>query len=954
MYAYRGKKNGTTGRKLLLCMVFLLIFSFSAAYAEKLEDSSQLRMRDLFSSQKESVSWGDTQSQPLLQEYLERLSGAFPYEGKPVSGVVDASDPMNVRVAFEVEQAALYTVSWTYRSEEVKTDTYASVMLDGEVPYREAATACFRWKWREKAAPELDAAGDEIRPQQMRLSTENTDFFFDSNGFVAGKLPFYLEPGSHELCISFVSHALDVTVCELSSYEVPVSYETYLQTALEQGFRQTEGAELKLEAEGTLLFANSATIRRSASDDPLTTPYEMGYKRLNTIDGGSFSKGGQMVEWSFEVPSDGLYTISFRCAAGADQLPACRMLLLDGNVPFSEMSCYRIPYQEELQIYTLPYLYALTAGRHTMSLIVNSAEFYPVILELGAVNDELSQLMLELVMLVGANPDPNYDYDVEKGIPDIEERLTALSERLSVQCDQLRELCGGASMAENSLRQNAELLLVIRRNMDRIQNSLTDLNSIQTNLALWEENLQNMPLQLDCFYFGRDAENWDKRSTSIWQKSAVMLNNFLVSFTKDYDQVGARTAGGERVVLDVWAGMSIEEADILKTLCDSEFTSRTGIAINLNIMPAGQLNAGAVNALLLSIVSGTEPDVALGVSTGSPVELAIRGAVVDLSQMPGYEELTREYSSNVLVANSFMGGVYAIPERLDFSVLFYRKDILSALKIALPETWEEVCQNVLPSLYQNGLEMYIPQNYESYCTFLYQYGGQFYSQDGLKVALDTPEAYQAFKTMVEMYTKYAVPYTANFYNKFRTGEIPVGISGFSDYMSLTVGAGNLSGKWGIAVIPGVRRSDGTVSHAISSTVSTSSVLMSSSERQAEGWEFLKWWLSADTQAEYAQEVETRIGMGSRVNTANNEAFRRMNWPADDLQILLAAREQTFENPGVLGGYYAKRHITNAWNSMITDENAVLRDEFENAIEMIQTELDKKQEEYQGLLSQSSR
>ena len=40
--------------------------------------------------------------------------------------------------------------------------------------------------------------------------------------------------------------------------------------------------------------------------------------------------------------------------------------------------------------------------------------------------------------------------------------------------------------------------------------------------------------------------------------------------------------------------------------------------------------------------------------------------------------------------------------------------------------------------------------------------------------------------------------------------------------------------------------------------------------------------------------------------------------------------------------------------MITDENAVLRDEFENAIEMIQTELDKKQEEYQGLLSQSSR
>ena len=936
-------------KRFFLCAIAVIFLNALSACGEEVNDGSQLRMRDLFSSQKESVSWDNSSSQTLLTDYLASYEAAAPYQGDIIVGTIDSSDAQNIRITFNVEQAALYTICWTYRSDNIKTDTYASFLLDGEIPYSEASTICFRWKWHEKARPEMDAAGDEIRPQQIRISTENTDYFYDANGYTSCELPFYLEQGDHEICISFVSHTIEITECYLSAYTQTISYEAYLQDALDRGLQQKNNIEVKTEAEDTILYTNSASIRRTASDDPLTTPYEMGYKRLNTIDGSSFNKGGQMVEWNFEVLEDGLYTISFRCASGADQLPSCRTLRIDGKIPFSEMSCYRIPYQEDLQIYTLPYLFALTSGTHTLSLTVNLADFYPVILELSDISDDLSQLMLELVMLVGANPDSNYDYDIEKGIPDINERLTSLSERISAQCDQIHSLCGSTSLAENSLRQNADLLLVVCRNIERIQNNITDLTSIQTNLALWEESLQTMPLQIDSLYFGREMENSDKRSASIWQKTIVMVNNFLISFTKDYDQVGVRTGSEEHTVIDVWASMSIEEADILKTLCDSEFTSKTGIAINLNIMPAGQLNAGAVNALLLSIVSGTEPDVALGVSSGAPVELAIRDAVVDLSQLPGYDDLISEFSQNVLTANSFMGGMYAIPERLDFLVVFYRKDILSALNIALPDTWDEVFQNVLPTLYQNGLEMYIPQNYAAYCTLLHQYGGSFYSSDGLQVALDSPEAYQAFKTLVEMYTKYAVPYTTNFYNKFRTGEIPIGISGFSDYMSLTVGAGNLNGKWGIAVIPGVQRSDGTVSHAISSTVSTSSVLMSSSQKQQEGWEFLKWWLSADTQAEYALEVETRIGTGSRVNTANNEAFKQLNWSNEDLEILLAAREQTVEIQGVLGGYYASRHITNAWNTMITDNSAVLRDEFENAIEMIQTELDKKQEEYQNLL-----
>ena len=38
----------------------------------------------------------------------------------------------------------------------------------------------------------------------------------------------------------------------------------------------------------------------------------------------------------------------------------------------------------------------------------------------------------------------------------------------------------------------------------------------------------------------------------------------------------------------------------------------------------------------------------------------------------------------------FQGGVYGIPETQEFLMLFYRKDILGQLGLAVPETWEDV------------------------------------------------------------------------------------------------------------------------------------------------------------------------------------------------------------------------------------------------------------------------
>ena len=909
------------------------------------EDPSSLRLREMFSTQKESVTWDALSDVPTATEYLLAHADKADYTGEDVPGTVEVQEDMAVSLRVTVTESALYTLRWIYRSAS-PADLYAAVKVDGLVPYQEASTARFRWQWEEATAPERNANGDDTRPQQQRASDTASAFLTNPDGFVQGPLKIYLEAGEHEIRLDFVSQPVEILSFALAAPEQPLSYEETLSAAVDTGLELVQECVV-FEAEDHVTAKNSGQIQRAFSEDPLSTPFEMGYKRLNTFGGGNWASGGQLVEWTFSVPEDGLYPISLRAATATDQLPVYRSIRIDGLLPFAEAAACQIPYLEELRLYTLPWLFPLTAGEHTITLTVEIGAFYPVIQALRAINDDMSRLMLDIVMLVGTNPDPNYDYDIEKGIPDILDQLQGMSDAILEQCSALNAVCGGTSLAENSLRQNAELLLVIARNYERIQNNITDITSIQTNLSLWEENLRSQPLQIDKFLVGARENEDDLMASSVWQKAEAMLYNFMISFYKDYDQVGGRASGKDTIVLDVWASMSIEEADVLKTLCDGTFTAQTGVAINLNIMPAGQLNAGAVNALLLAIVSGNAPDIALGVSTGTPVELAIRDAVVDLSKLPGYEELIAEFPQNTLRANTFMDGVYGIPERLGFTVMFYRKDILSALGLPLPETWQEVYENILPVLYQNSLEMYIPHTYDM---FLYQHGGAYYSEDGLTTTLDDPLCYQAFKSMVELYTKYAVPYTTNFYNRFRTGELPIGIGTFSDYMSLTVGAGNLSGKWGIAPVPGVKREDGSISHATSGSVTSSAVMMTACEEQEAGWEFLKWWLSSQTQTAFAQEVETRIGTGSRVATANNEAFQQLSWPAEDLEVILSTRENAIENPGVLGGYYVARHITNAWNAVITDvDQAIIRDEFEHAIEMIQIEMDNKQAEYEHLL-----
>ena len=65
-----------------------------------------------------------------------------------------------------------------------------------------------------------------------------------------------------------------------------------------------------------------------------------------------------------------------------------------------------------------------------------------------------------------------------------------------------------------------------------------------------------------------------------------------------------------------------------------------------------------------------------------------------------------------------------------------------------------------------------------------------------------------------MYTKYKLPTTASFYNRFRLGTMPLGIEVYTMYTTLKQAAPEIDGRWSICKVPGIKNEDGTVNHTV--------------------------------------------------------------------------------------------------------------------------------------------
>ena len=896
------------------------------------------------------------------------------YEGK--KAFVWTADYDYIEFQVYSKQDAIYQIEMDYfLASGNSSNGQRELYIDGTYPYVEAGDLTFYRYFKDSSEPVINSIGDETRPSQEVIPGWRTQKFIDGAGLAVEPLRVYLTKGIHT--IKLVYNKTDMAIAGIrfvAPDAVPTYNEVYAQY-MANGYKDVAVKTLEFQAETETIEKNDPTLRRETSTNPTVRPRALACRLLNIMGGSRWRYGNQAITWEFEVAESGLYKIGVRYMQNwNDGLSAYRQIAIDGEVPYQEFWEYEFPYTgSSFTLETLsdakgnPYVVYLEEGKHTMTMTVKFGALADIVESLEQDISTLSDVVLNITLVAGSDPDPNYDYRFFKTIPNLKNQLQSLVDSMQWKYDYLVATSDKTPAIANQFLSIKEQLQELLDDPFIIAKRFNDLGTAQENLSNYYQTLQEGRMAIDYFYVGPKTEEWENEKSNIFQSMYTMWCDFTASFTKDYDNVGG--VMDDDVVINetitVWVARGTEWAELIKELADESFTPYTGIAIDVNVVPANQLSAGSVNALMLAITSNKAPDVAMGVDTSSPGEFAIRDAVYDLSQfegwtiespsgrgtyeVKGFEEIKDRFVEEIFDVYTYNGGIYALPETMEVNVLFYRKDVLSSLGINVPDTRQELYDYVMPVLYQNGLEFYFARDFTQ---ILFQHGGSYYTEDGMSTAFDTPEAYTAFKEYTELFTHYYVDETANFYNRFRDGVMPIGVGSFATYLQLCVAAPELAGKWGIALLPGVEKTgvdeNGEeytyVDRTAGALAQTCDIILKQSDQPEASWAFIEWWTSEEVQTLYASEVEALQGASARWNTANKEAFLSLDWDKDDIEIIQQSWDWAQEVPFVLGGQYVARHLTNAWTSVVVSGGDV-REALEEAVKQINRELRMKQEEY---------
>jgi len=844
-----------------------------------------------------------------------------------------------------VPKSGLYNIELRYyplpgRRASIQRD----LKIDGEYPFAEAKKLIFQRTWRDAGPPATDNRGDHVRPRQVEVPMWRTVRLEDADAMHDRPFLFYLSAGKHRLRMGGIREPIVLKYLRICPGEQIPAYGDVLKEYRRLGYEPVQNAFVKIQAEDAALKSDP-TIRREYGEDPLSEPISHDHRLLSEFGGLRWRRGGQFVSWKFSVPKTGLYQIAMRVWQPWSHEPIYREIRIDGKVPFQEM--LQVPFREDpgwrMQVLAdrcgEPYLFYLEEGEHTLTMTVKVGPIAPVIWSMEQVQRTLSMVGREVIMLTGSNPDPNMEWELDRQIPDLIPTLESVVRKLEATYADLVRVSTKPSSVANNLKMVASQLKSMIANPDSIPTRIEQLANSQAQLGQGALGLRNHPLQMDYILITSPGARLPRARATIGEQLARGVREFLRSFRKDYSGVGSTfgQAGGGigETTLNVWIARGRDWAEIIKDLIEEDFTPRTGVRVNVNIMPAGD-----IRALLLSAVAGRAPDIAMGVDANFPVEFAIRGALEPGDKYRHYPEVTKRFRPGALVPFRYRGASYALPEEQNFTMLFYRKDILGELGLTPPETWDDV-YGLMSTLHQNGLDFYYP--YGLFTPFLFQHGGNYYTPDGLRSALDTPEALAAFKEWTGLYTSYKVPTIANFYMRMRTGEMPIGIADYSTYVLLSTAAPEITGWWEMRPMPGRRLPDGRIDRSTGGT-SRAVMMFRQSRHKEAAWELIKWWTSTEVQVRFGTELEALLGVEARWNSANVEALKELPWPRKDIEAVLEQWEWFREQPVVLGGYYTSRHVINAWNRVVL-EGWNPREALEQAVEDIDRELRKKQEEF---------
>lgn len=866
-----------------------------------------------------------------------------------------------------VPEAGFYNLYLEYMTVESRgVPVERSVYINDELPFERAANITFLRIWKDGGPVKVDNQGNEIRPTQVEEYEWQSAYCRDDMGYVTEPYQFYFEKGDNTLTLKAENEPVVLRRLTLAAVEQPVTYEQYKaanagKAASGEGLGYVE----KVQGETSTFRSESSLYAKYDRSSPTTEPNTVMRTVLNYVGGEAWSSAGQWIEWKFTVPENGYYNITIKGRQNyARGSVSSRMVYIDGEVPFEELKEVSFEYANDWDCLTLaddagvPYDIYLDAGEHTIRLEATLGSMGSILEALEDSTFRLNQIYRRILIYTGANPDQYRDYNIHQVYPEIIDAMSLESKRLYKIVDDMVAYSGQKADRIATAQTLAQQLERFVEQPNKITVEFTTFKDNITALGTALLSMSETKLDIDYLVVSGTEGKVEKDKANFLMQALHEIKSFGASFIVDYDAVGDVYADGDEVV-KVWVLTGRDQGTILKTMVDDTFTPETGIKVNVEIV--------AADALLSAVVAGRGPNVVLSVGADQPVNYALRGAVEDLSQFSDLKDVLSSYTESSYEQYRLDDHIYAIPETQQFNVMFYREDVLQELGLTPPQTWQELIE-MLPTIQGNNLSVGIPTAAGSsgsasastsvasntpdltmYFSLLFQNGGDLYNEAGTKTTVNDDKAVEAFAEYTKYFTDYGIPTIYDFVSRFRSGEMPIGITNYTIYNTLTVSAPEIRGLWDFTLIPGTEKTaaDGSAYIDRSDFITGSATMMIKTDNDAlrnNSWEFMKWWADADTQVRFGRELEALLGSSARYATANYDAFNQLSWSADDIQVLTEQWAQTKGIREVPGGYYTGRHITNAIRKVINEKEDPRETILDYAI-TIDEEIVKKRNEF---------
>lgn len=881
----------------------------------------------------------------LNSEYASLLTlDNYDYEN---GSVADVSHGDYIEVTVEVFEDALYEVGFDYLSyDESILPLEIAFTVDGNYPFYESRSITLETTWVSDEETDIDRYGNEIVSLPSKLIQWEHKELGDSSYRYSTPLLVELTKGTHTFGITVKEGTMLLGNLTLSA---PTRISEY------SGSEEAKGDALIVIEGEDFTYRNDSSIHASFEYDNSLSPLSAKQKVLNVVDEDSFNTAGQRITYSFNVTKAGYYNLAMNYRQSEkNDFPVFLDIRIDGEIPNTEFMSYWLTKSTKFttKAFTDSEGNALSVyleeGEHTISMTISADNIRYALEDVDRIMSEISDLSLEVTKVAGTNKDKYRDLKLTRYIPDLEERLQGWVDDLYSIAEQAQGYVGADDpkdvAAFSYLLIAADQLQTLADEPDelvyRVDELSTSVNSINTQIANFVDIMNDNDVSIDRIYlFQEDAKL--PSGLNFFEGLMMSAKRFFYSFFgQSYS-----ASNTDDSHIQVWVNRPRQYVEIMQKMIDEEFTPATGIEVDLSIMTDAQ-------KLILSNASGDTPDIATGINYSIPFDLAIRGALVDLTSFDNYKEVFGRYSDGLLVPSVVGDGLYSLPETMNFYVMFYRTDVLEKLGLEAPDTMDELIA-MLPDLQMRGLNVYYPtaamlamRNFHGTTPLIFQNDGSLYGDTALDIELDSEASVEGFTQLTELFTLYDLPVDVpNFYQHFRNGDLPIGIADFNSYNLILNAAPEIANSWEIALVPGVYDEEsGEVLRYMSGGAESTVMFASDEERQQKAWDFMDWWSSTSVQAEFGQRLQILYGDEYIWPTANLEAFMLLPYPTDDKDIILEQAKNILEAPRLLGSYMMERELSNAFNDVVVNGESV-RSEIDETVKSVDRETRRKLEEF---------